>query len=124
MSRIFDLLDRTASFGEKCIDFAKMVPKNTITYPLINQFIRSSTSVGANYCEADHAESRKDFEHKLGICKKEASETKYWIRMLVRAEPSLKPEAVVLWKEADELRRIFLAIIKSSQARNAAEPVA
>lgn len=120
MSRIFDLLDRTASFGEKCIDFAKMVPKNTITFPLINQFIRSGTSVGANYCEADHAESRKDFEHKLGICKKEASETKYWIRMLVRAEPSLKPEAVVLWKEADELRRIFLAIIKSSQTRNTA----
>ena len=117
MSRIFDLLERTASYGEKTVDFAKIVPKNTVTFPLINQFIRSGTSIGANYSEADHAESRKNLVHKLGICKKEAGETMYWIRMLVRAEPSLKSEAVLLWKEADELRRIFLTIIRSSQSK-------
>ena len=111
----FDLRERTAVFGEKVIDFAKTIPKNSITFPLISQFIRSGTSVGANYSEADHAESHRDFEHKLAICKKEAGETKYWLRILVRAEPSLKSSAVVLWKEADELRRIFITSIRTSQ---------
>jgi four helix bundle protein len=111
-----DLPERTAVFGEKIIDFAKIIPKNPITYSLINQLIRAGTSVGANYSEADHAESKKDFEHKLGICKKEANETKYWIRILVRAEPSVKPQAVIVWKEADELRRIFAAIVRSSKS--------
>ena len=111
----FDLRERTAVFGEKVIDFARTIPKNTITFPLISQFIRSGTSIGANYSEADHAESHKDFEHKLAICKKEAGETKYWLRIIVRAEPSLKPQAVILWREADELRRIFIASIHTSQ---------
>jgi four helix bundle protein len=111
----FDLIERTSSFGEKVIDFAKIIPRNPVTFPLISQFIRSGTSVGANYFEADHAESRKDFEHKLGICKKEANETKYWIRIIVRAEPSIKSQAVILWREADELRRIFSAIVNTSR---------
>jgi S23 ribosomal protein. len=111
----FDLAERTSIFGENVVDFAKIIPRNPITFSLISQFIRAGTSVGANYFEADHAESRKDFEHKLGICKKEANETKYWIRILVRAEPSIKPQAVILWREADELRRIFSAIINSSK---------
>jgi four helix bundle protein len=114
----FDLDERTAIFGEKIVDFAKTIPKTVITFPLINQFIRSGTSIGANYCEADHAETHKDFEHKLGICKKEASETMYWLRILVRAVPSIKPQAVVLWMEADELRRIFIASIRTSQKTN------
>ncbi len=111
----FDLRERTATFGEKVIDFAKIIPKNSITFPLISQFIRSGTSIGANYSEADHAESHRDFEHKLGICKKEAGETKYWLRILVHAEPSLKSQAVILWREVDELRRIFITSIRTSQ---------
>ena len=113
----YDLADRTAAFGEKVIDFAKIIPKNPVTFSLVSQFIRAGTSIGANYSEADHAESRKDFEHKLGICKKEAGETKYWLRILVRAEASLRPQAVILWKEVDELRRIFITIIKTSQTK-------
>jgi len=69
-NRKFDLEERTAKFGEAIIDFAKTVPKNTITFPLIHQFVKSGTAIGVSYCEADCAESRKDFEHKLGICKK------------------------------------------------------
>ena len=69
--KIFDLEERTAKFGENIIDFCKNIPKNVITTPMINQLIKSGTSVGANYCEADCAESKKDFEHKIGICKKE-----------------------------------------------------
>ena len=70
-SRSYDLEERTGKFGENIIQFAEKIPKNVITLPLIAQLVRAGTSVGANYCEADDAESRKDFRHKIGICKKE-----------------------------------------------------
>ena len=60
-AKVYDLEERTARFGEEIIDFAKKVPKNVITIPLIDQLVRAGTSTGANYCEADCAESRKDF---------------------------------------------------------------
>src|SRR3972149_6205607 len=71
----YDLEDRTARFGENIIKFAKKIPKSPITIPLISQLVKAGTSVGANYCEADCAESKKDFEHKLSICKKESKES-------------------------------------------------
>lgn len=67
----FDLEERTNKFGRNIISFAKKIPKTIITNSLVDQLVRAGTSVGANYCEADCAETRKDFEHKLGICKKE-----------------------------------------------------
>ena len=100
------------------IDFSKKVPKSIINTSLIGQLIRAGTSVGANYCEADCAESRKDFEHKLGICKKEAKETKHWLRMIAKAEPVLKNEAKIFWKESNELQLIFISIIKKSKANS------
>jgi len=66
----FDLDERTARFGEAVIGFAKKVPRNPVTVSLINQVVRSGTSVGANYCEADDAVSKKDFRNKIGTCKK------------------------------------------------------
>ena len=78
--KIYDLEERTAVFGENIIEFAKKIPKNPITIPLIGQLVRSGTSVGSNYCEADCAESRKDFEHKMGISKKEAKESKHLVK--------------------------------------------
>jgi len=113
--KVYDSEERTAKFGEGVIEFAKKVPKNVITIPLIDQLIKAGTSVGGNYCEADCAESRRDFEHKLGICKKESKETKHWLRMIAKAVPELKDEAQKLWKEADELQRIFIAIIQKSR---------
>ncbi len=107
----YDLEERTAKFGEEVIEFAKKIPKDVITIPLISQLVRSGTSVGANYCEADDAETRKDFNHKIGICKKEARETKHWLRMIVIAVPQQKEEAQVLWQEAKELNLIFNAIV-------------
>ena len=65
----WDLEERTAKFGEDIIRFCKKIPKNPITVPLINQLVRAGTSVGANYAEADDAESKKDFKHKIGIVK-------------------------------------------------------
>jgi len=111
----FDLEERTAKFGEDIIDFARKIPKDVITIPLINQLVKAGTSLGANYCEADCAESRKDFEHKLGICKKEAKESKHWFRMIVKAVPELKNEARRLWKESNELQLIFISIINKSR---------
>ena len=113
--KIYDLEERTAKFGENIIDFVKKIPKTVITIPLIGQLIRSGTSVGSNYCEADCAESRKDFEHKLGISKKEAKETKHWLRMIAKAAPELKDQAKILWKESNELQLIFIAIVKKSR---------
>ena len=110
----YDLEERTAKFGENIIKFAKLIPRNTITIPLISQLVRSGTSIGSNYCEADCAESKKDFVHKLGICKKEAKETKHWLRMINTAIQDLEDEIIKLTKEANELRFIFLAIIKKS----------
>jgi four helix bundle protein len=111
----FDLEERTAKFGEEVILFLKTVPKNEITRPLISQFIRSATSIGANYMEADGAESRKDFIHKMGICKKECKETKHWLRMVSISEPITQERCRQLWREAQELTLIFSAIIKKTK---------
>lgn len=103
----YDLEERTAKFGENVILFTKKISDNTINKPLISQLIKSSTSVGANYCEADDAESKKDFRHKICICKKESNETKYWIRMITNTNPELKEDARKLWKEAQGLNLYF-----------------
>jgi len=110
----FDLEERTATFGESVVRFAKTIPKNSITLPLIDQFVRSGTSVAANYCEADDAVSKKDFKNKIGTCRKEARETKLWLRMIAAAEPELKVDARKLWQEAKELHLIFAAIWRKS----------
>ncbi len=110
----FDLEERTAVFGEAVIPFAKVVPRNSVTLPLIDQIVRSGTSVAANYCEADDAVSKKDFKNKIETCRKESRETKLWLRMIAAAEPELKTEARRLWQEAKERHLIFAAIWRKS----------
>jgi four helix bundle protein len=106
----YDLADRTTNFGKSVVSFCLKVPKNAITTPLLTQLVRSGTSVGANYAEADDAVSKKEFRNKIGTCKKEARETKYWLEMIVTADPNSKAEARKLWQEAKELHLIFAAI--------------
>lgn len=108
----YDLEERTAKFGEDIIKFCRKVPRGPITDPLITQLIKCGTSAGANYCEADDAESKVDFRHKIGICKKETREAKHFLRMIVVANPELKDEARILWQEAKELNLIFNSIYK------------
>lgn len=108
----YDLEERTAEFGENIIRFCNKIQRSPITNPLITQLIKSGTSVGANYCEADDAESKQDFRHKIGIVKKECRETKHFIRMIVIAVPNLKEEARILWQEAKELNLIFNRIFQ------------
>ncbi len=108
----YDLEERTAKFGEDIIKFCREVPKDIVTNPLINQLVKCGTSVGANYCEADDAESKQDFRHKVGICKKESRECKHFLRMIIVAVPELKDKAMILWQEAKELNLIFNTIYK------------
>ena len=110
--RKFDLEERTAVFGEDVIKLVKTMKFDPVNTPLITQAVRSATSVGANYCEADDAVSRKEFFNKIGTCKKEARETKHWLRMLATADDRRKPDIRALWKEARELHLIFAAILK------------
>ncbi|MDI6784184.1 MAG: four helix bundle protein, partial [bacterium] len=104
-AKIYDLEERTARFGEDVIGFAKTLERNEINSPLISQVVRASSSIGANYMEADGAESKKDFLYKIGLCKREAKETKHWIRMLAKANPHMKSACRKLWQEANELTR-------------------
>ena len=106
----FDLEERTVRFGEAVIRFVRKVPVDSVTSSLVNQAVRCATSVGANYLEANDAESKKDFRHKIGICRKESKEMRHWLRMLVTAVPECREDAIPLWKEAKELNLIFGAI--------------
>ena len=113
--RVFDLEERTATFGERVIVFVSGIRLTPTTSPLVTQLIRAATSIGANYCEADDAESKRDFRHKIGLCRKESRETKYWFRMIARAVPDSKDAARPLWQEAHELNLIFSKIRRSSE---------
>ncbi len=106
----YDLEERTTLFSEAIIELCKNTPKNILTIPIINQLIRSGTSIGANYMEANGASSKKDFKNKIFICKKEAKETKYWLRLLAKACSELADECRLLWQEAQELTLIFSKI--------------
>jgi four helix bundle protein len=113
--KVYDLEERTARFGEAVILFCKSAPQGPVTLPLVNQLVRSGTSIGANYCEADDAGSKRDFRHKIGICRKESRETKHWLRMIATAVPGLKAEARALWQEAKELHLIFAALVRKTK---------
>ena len=111
-NKSYDLEERTSKFSEMLIALCKTCPKNTITIPIIDQLIRSGTSIGANYFEANGASSKKDFKNKVFICKKEAKETQYWLRLLAQSidDEKLKQDCRRLWQEAKELGMIFSAI--------------
>ena len=110
---VYDLEERTARFGESVIDFAKTIPQSAVTTRLISQLVGAASSVGANYVEADDAVSKKEFLKNIGTCRKEARETKHFLRMVVRAVPELKPQPRELWIEAKELHPIFSKIWRS-----------
>ena len=112
----YDLEVRTKKFSHSVIDTLSQIPTNELNRSIISQLIRSATSIGANYCEANNASSRKDFSNKIYICRKEAQETKYWLELLAKASPEFIVKLRLLWKEAHELTLIFNKI--SSSLRN------
>ncbi len=115
MPNNYDLEERTAKFAEDVINLIKGVKKDAIIISVLSQLIRSATSIGANYMEANGASSKKDFKNKIHICKKEAMETKYWLRMLAISNIESKEKCRVLWQEAQQLTLIFSKIANSSK---------
>lgn len=115
-NRTYDLAERTACFGEKIVGFARTIKLDAVTRPLVTQMVRSGTSVGANYCEADEAGTRKEFRYRISVCNREVRETKHWLRMLAAAWPTGKETSRVLWKEANELNLIFSSIFRKTKA--------
>ena len=113
--RVYDLEERTIVFAEQIIDLVKRLPKTSLNEHIISQLIASSGSIGANYCEANEAESKKDFIHKISISKKETKESKHWLRLLMRAHPGFTEAIKVLLQENHELLLIFARIIRSSR---------
>lgn len=114
-SKKYDLAERTALFGESVVEFSLSLPETVVNKPMIGQLVRSGTSIGANYMEADGAESKRDFIHKIGICKKEAKETMHWLRMIAKANLTRRTDCRTLWKEVHELVLIFSSIIKKTK---------
>ncbi len=106
----YDLEERTAKFAEDIIQFVKTISRDDINRNIITQLVRAATSIGANYCEANASSSKKDFRNKIYICKKEANETKYWLRILATYHETLTTKVRILWKEAHEFHLIFQKI--------------
>ncbi len=111
----YDLEDRTLEFSKRIIHLVKTFPKNTINFNLIDQVIRSGTSVGANYREANETETKKDFLFRIRICRKEAKETLYWLNLIVEANPEFQINIEPLLQEVLELVKIFAAILNKSR---------
>ncbi|RJP45860.1 MAG: four helix bundle protein [Armatimonadetes bacterium] len=105
----YNLEDRTLEFAKAVIRLCSKLPKNAVSINSISQIIRSSSSVGANYREANDSLGKKDFIHRLRISRKEAKETLYWIHLLKEANPNI--DLSLIEKECTELRNILSAII-------------
>ena len=107
----YDLEDRTLLFAKNAREFAKKIHKTLINMDDLNQLIRSSGSVGANYIEANESLSKRDFLMRIKICRKEAKESRYWLS-LIEGEDSQRDQLI---QEAGELMNIFGAIVRKSE---------
>jgi four helix bundle protein len=114
----YDLEERTKKFSKEVISLLVKIKRNRINENIVSQLARSATSVGANYCEANGASSKKDFRNKIFICRKEIQETKYWLEILAEANPEIKDKLRKLWKEAHELTLIFNKISTTLSPKN------
>jgi len=112
----YDLDERTLAFGKRIIHLAKSLPKNQINSNLISQIMRSGTSVGANYREANETSTKKDFLYRTRICRKEAKETLYWLNLINEANPTFIKRTKLLLQETSELLKIFASIIIKSKS--------
>lgn len=112
----YDLEERTLVFARHIRFFVKQLPRSIATIEDGKQVVRSSGSVGANYIEANESLSKKDFVMRVKICRKEAKETRYWLKLLdVSSDSNIEKERVRLIQEADELTKIFGSIIEKSK---------
>lgn len=111
--RKYDLEDRTALFAERVRDFCLKLPKNLANAEYIPQLIRSGSSPGANYIEANESIGDKDFKMKIRTCRRESKESAYWLRLIITSgSEDMEKERAYLRQEAKELMLIFNAILK------------
>ena len=111
----YDLEERTYKFAKEVRDFIKEIPKISTNNIYIAQLIRSSSSIGANFIEANEALSKKDFYHRVRICRKEAKETNFWLMLLdISSNLQLQSKLNNLIQEVNELMKIFGAIVSRS----------
>lgn len=115
-SKHYDLEDRTLEFSMKVRAFVKKLPKTLANIEDSRQLVDASGSVGANYIEANEALSKKDFVMRIKICRKEAKESRYWLRLVdTGGNEPLEQERKELEDEAGELTHIFGSIVTKSE---------
>jgi four helix bundle protein len=111
-----DITDRTFDFAVRIVKLCQALSgKSAVNRPLFNQLIRSGTSVGANVEEAQAAQSKADFVHKMEVALKELRETRYWLRLLVATELMAEEQLGALIGEAEELVRILSKIVVNTK---------
>jgi four helix bundle protein len=114
--REYDLEDRTFIFAKNVRAFAKQIPRTIGNIEDARQVVRASGSVGANYIEANESLSKRDFLMRIKICRKEAKESRYWLRLVETGDnSSLEKQKSDLIREATELMSIFGAILRKSE---------
>lgn len=114
-SKRYDLEERTLNFAKRVIVFVNKLSRTMSNIEVTKQLVRSSTSVGANYIEANESLGRKDFVMRIKICRKEAKESCYWLRLINISGEAMKKEQVTLIQEATELMKIFGSILEKSK---------
>ena len=113
LNKVYDLEERTYQFSKRVAFYVRSLPKTTTNIEYGKQVVRSSGSTGANYIEANEALSKKDFKMRIKICRKEAKETTYWLRLLIETnDKKFADEGKQLLNESVELRKIFSSILE------------
>ena len=116
-SKRYDLEERTLNYTKNIIKFVNKLPKTLSNIEISRQLIRSAGSVGANYIEANESLSKKDFVMRIKICRKEAKESRYWLKLVSINKNEYEEERRNLIQEASELMKIFGAILEKTKSK-------
>ena len=117
-SKQYDLEERTFNFAKQVRDFVKNLPRTSANIEYGKQLIRSSGSIAANYIEANESLSKKDFIMRIKICRKEAKESRYWLKLVLCNNRELEETQKGLVQEATELMKIFGAILEKTNSKS------
>ena len=109
--------NKSFNFAVRIVKLNKYLWDEKNEYVLSKQLLRSGTSIGANVCESENAQSTDDFIHKLNIALKEANETEYWLKLLIHTEYITKEQYESISKDCKELNRILITIIRTTKEK-------
>ena len=111
----YDLEERTLNFTKQIIELINKLPKTLTNIEISKQLVRSAGSVGANYIEANESLSKKDFVMRIKICRKEAKESRYWLKLVKCNDKESEKKRTNLIQESTELTKIFGAILEKTK---------